>query len=203
MKKFKFLTAQALALSLTVMHLVSLETPVLAQNVAKGKPATMTSEDSGGSSASICFDGDYYANGLDWTCYTASEVHPSVTVDLEAVFHVQMIAVINRGDNNYGRIKTSELRVGNSTDPLENPPCDVVVNDGGFYDCDLWGQYVTLRRVHTKDRPFHVGEISVWAQKNICPKGIASLETVSSSATNAQDPVPIKAKRSRSKFSQT
>jgi len=41
---------------------------------------------------------------------------------------------------------SSELLVGNSTTPTDNPSCGVVVDDGGFYDCDLWGRYVTLRR---------------------------------------------------------
>jgi len=97
-----------------------------------------------------------------------------VTVDLEAVYHVLMIAVINRENMLYEKLAGSELRVGNSTDPLDNLSCGVVVDDGGFYDCDVWGRYVTLRRTTNVNDYFHVAEISVWAQKNICPKGVAS-----------------------------
>jgi len=45
----------------------------------------------------MCFDGIYFsdANNL---CHTTKEVHPHVTVDLEAVFHVRTIVVINRED---------------------------------------------------------------------------------------------------------
>ena len=97
-----------------------------------------------------------------------------MTVDLEDVYHVQMIAVINREDIVHDKLAGSELRVGNSTDPLDNPSCGVVVDDGGFYDCDRWGRYVTLRRTTDLFEVLNVGEISVWAQKNICPKGVAS-----------------------------
>jgi len=97
-----------------------------------------------------------------------------VTVDLEAVHHVQMIAVINREDCCPERLAGSELRVGNSTDPLENLSCGVVVDDGGFYDCDLWGRYVTLRVAKNAKTYLQVGEISVWEHKNICPRGVAS-----------------------------
>ena len=107
-------------------------------------------------------------------CHTASEVNPQVTVDLGDVYHVLMIAVINRENKNQGRLAGSELLVGNSTNPLGNPSCGVVVDDGGFYDCNLWGRYVTLRRTTSVNEGFHVAEISLWEQRNICPKGVAS-----------------------------
>ena len=66
MKTKRTLTVLALAL----VHLILLETTVIAQNVAKGKPATMTSTYDGATPASNCFDGDDYANGEDWICIT-------------------------------------------------------------------------------------------------------------------------------------
>jgi len=70
MKASNTLTVLALAL----VHLILLETTVTAENVAKGKPATMTSVYTGTPPAPVenCFDGDYYAYGHVWNCITAS-----------------------------------------------------------------------------------------------------------------------------------
>jgi len=96
-------------------------------------------------------------------------------VDLGAVYHVNTIGVIQREFGNVAdRLIGSELRLGNSTTPTENPGCGVSVDDGGFYDCDLWGRYATLRRASLLFEKFHAGEIGVWPQKNICPLGVAS-----------------------------
>jgi len=47
-----------------------------------------------------------------------------------------------------GRSHDSELRVGNLTSPSgdTNPSCEVRVDEGGFYNCNLWGDRVTMRR---------------------------------------------------------
>jgi len=111
--------------------------------------------------------------------------------------HVRTIVIIGRSKSPYDsrtRLAGSELRVGNSTDPTANPSCDVVVDAGGFYDCDLWGQYVFLRHTGGNNLYLNIGEISIWSQKNISPNGVASQSSessVSRGATNAQIPVPI------------
>jgi len=151
-----------------------MEKSALAQNVAKGKPATQSSTERD-LVATKCFDGNYYGFGeTAGLCSTQPETNPQITVDLGEVYHVLMIAVINREDCCQDRLVGSELRVGNSTDPLDNSSCGVVVDDGGFYDCDLWGRYVTLRRATSVQDYFNVAEIGVWAQRNICPRGVAS-----------------------------
>jgi len=64
------------------------------------------------------------------------------------------------------------------TDPKDaNPSCGVVVDEGGIYDCDLWGSVVTLRRATLVNDWYHVAEIAVFAEKNIAPKGVASQES--------------------------
>ena len=70
MKASNTLTVLALAL----VHLILLETTVTAENVAKGKPATMTSVYTGVAGPAPvenCFDGDYYAYGSVVNCITA------------------------------------------------------------------------------------------------------------------------------------
>jgi len=96
-------------------------------------------------------------------------------VDLGAVYHVNTIGVFNREIVTKEILMIgSELRLGNSTTPTENPGCGVSVDDSGFYDCDLWGRYATLRRASLLDDFFVADEIGVWTQKNICPLGVAS-----------------------------
>jgi len=72
------------------------------------------------------------------------------------VYHVQMIAVINRKDFAH-RLVGSQLLVGNSTDYATNPSCGVVVDTGGFYGCDLWGRYVALRRASGVIDNYNIG----------------------------------------------
>ena len=81
------------------------------------------------------------------------------------------------------RLNNSEVRVGNTptTDKASasaNPSCGVIVNDSGFFDCNLSGRYVTLRRFSNLNAEYHFAELAVWAQKNICPKGVASMSSV-------------------------
>jgi len=112
-----------------------------------------------------------------------------------------MIAVLNREfyqDGTTDRLENSEFRVGNdTTTPTANPSCGLTVMDGGFYDCKLWGRYVTLRRFSTINTDYHMGEISVWGRKNICPRGTATMSSVytdsngSRSADHAQNPEPV------------
>jgi len=98
-----------------------------------------------------------------------------MTVDLEAVHHVKMLAVTQRERGNLeGHLVGSEFRVGNSTTFTDNPSCGVTVNEAGLYDCDLWGRYATLRRFRYVSAVYNVAEIAVWPQKNICPLGEAS-----------------------------
>jgi len=97
-----------------------------------------------------------------------------------------MIVVTNRenGANSLvTRLNNSEVRVGNNpasdkASATANPSCGVVVNDSGFFDCNLRGRYVTLRRFSNLNAEYHFAEIAVWTQKNICPKGVASMSSV-------------------------
>jgi len=56
---------------------------------------------------------------------------------------------------------------------------------------------VTLRRASTASDPYNVAQISVWGERNICPKGTATQSSVFSdgfgahSPDKAQTPVPI------------
>jgi len=78
-------------------------------------------------------------------------------------------------------IEGSEFRVGNLTDPTGNPQCDhEFVGDGGFFKCDLWGDTFTIFKPTTGGVVdwLWVGEVSVWSDKNICPKGKADQQTV-------------------------
>lgn len=84
--------------------------------------------------------------------------------------------------------------MGNSTDPTENPSCGVIVDTGGFYDCDLWGKYVFLRNTLDTKMYLNIGEMGIWSEKNISPQGVASQSSTSAEnrgPTNAQIPVPI------------
>jgi len=72
------------------------------------------------------------------------------------------------------RMIGSELRLGNSTIATENPVCGDFFNNGGFYACDLWGRYATLRRATTVETGYHAVEIDIRPQKNICPLGEVS-----------------------------
>jgi len=75
-----------------------------------------------------------------------------------------------------------------------NPSCDVTVNESGFYDCDLWGSVVTFRRYTPGTGALNINQISVWVGKNVCPKGLATMQTELSAtyaAAEAQTPVPI------------
>ena len=135
---------------------------------------------------------------LEFLCVTKSHVNPWIEVDLEDVYHVKMIAVTNTEYVGlFYRLIGSELLVGNSTDHATNPSCGVVVDDGGFFECDLWGRYVTLRRANTVNDHYHVAQISVWGERNICPKGTVTQSSVftdgngAHSPENAQTPVPI------------
>jgi len=110
-----------------------------------------------------------------------------------------MIAVINQEweTSSASTLGPSELRVGNSTNPDQNPSCGVTVMDGGFFDCRLKGRYVTLRRTSTLNAFYHFAEISVWADQNICPLGTATMSTTFSPVSGdrlaeyAQTPVPV------------
>ena len=112
---------------LSTMLMVALET-VEAQNLAKNKPSWAWPSPSGGEIWK-CFDGTFN----DWTCETDAGIHPHINVDLEAVYHVNFIAVTG---SSYNKMKGSELRVGNFTDPTQNPSCGVTVDTAGFFDCD-------------------------------------------------------------------
>jgi len=83
-------------------------------------------------------------------CHTATEYNPWVRIDLAEIVHVLTIAVTNREDaRDYIRAIGSELRVGNSTaSGTANPVCETrdKVDDGGIWNCDLWGKHVAIRR---------------------------------------------------------
>ena len=126
-------------------------------------------------------------------------LNPWLTIDLGAIYNVRMIAVLNqeiRTDLAW-KLGPSELRVGNSTNPDQNPSCGVTVMDGGFYNCRLKGRYVTLRRTSAVVENYHLAEISVWADQNICSRGTATLSSTYSDGNgdrlpeNAQTPVPV------------
>ena len=102
-----------------------------AKNLAEGKLSWRSSDPTIPMSypSANCFDGKFQGSN----CAAGSEVNPSFTVDLEGVYHVRLIAVTSA---HYDQLNPSELLVGNSTDPTENPSCGVIVKQGGFYDCD-------------------------------------------------------------------
>lgn len=156
-----------------VLGALSVKT-VFAENIARGKSGWMTSTISD-LPFEKCTDGDYAdATALEY-CKTNQEVNPEITVDLGEVSHVGMIAVFQIEVNAFEhRLVGSELRVGNSLIATENPGCGVPVDDGGFYDCGLWGRYVTLRRTTPVNDYYGAKEIAVWPQTNICPLGEAS-----------------------------
>jgi len=167
-----------------------------AQNLALDRPAERSSY-YGGLGPENCVDGNYYSrHSGNVLCHTGNEKNPWFRVKLDGVHHVKMISVTNRSDCCQDRLKTSELLVGNSTTPTDNPVCEnAVVDEGGFYDCDLWGEYVFVRRVtpKTTDSPYNLCEISVWGDRNIAPLGLASMQTTDgdNDATKAQTPAPI------------
>jgi len=72
-------------------------------------------------------------------------------------------------------ITGSTLHVGNSTTVTDNPSCDVIVNDSGYYTCDLWGKYVGIHKSSAAE--FVVCELAVFADRNIAPSGTASQST--------------------------
>jgi len=75
-----------------------------------------------------------------------------------------------------------------------NPSCGVIVNESGFFDCDLWGSVVTIRRFTQNTAPYNLSQISVWVGKNVSPKGVATMQTelsATNGAAEAQTPVPI------------
>ena len=120
--------------------------------MALGKPAIASFPNA---PYTLVTDGDYDSSIVSGIFITTNCFNPFITIDLGEVFHVQMIAVLNREDTNPQialRLGTSELRVGDNpastlASANANPSCGVVVNDSGLFDCNLKGRYVTLRRV--------------------------------------------------------
>jgi len=110
------------------------------------------------------------------------ETNPWLRVELDESVHVRTVGILGREDAPYDsrkRLKGSEIRVGNSTNPTGNPSCGVIVDTGGFYDCDLWGQYVFLRNTLGTAMNLNIGEMGVWSEKNISPEGVASQSSTS------------------------
>jgi len=100
-------------------------------------------------------------------------------VELAEAVHVQTLCALNREDaSDWKRMQYSEIRVGNSTSAGDsNPRCKPDVKDGGCYECDLWGKYVSIRRWRRWREYFNFPEIGVWTQRNIATLGTASQQT--------------------------
>jgi len=82
--------------------------------VALGKPAIASFPNA---PYALVTDGDYDSSIGSGIFSTARRINPFITIDLGEVFHVQMIAVLNREDstpNIAARLNNSELRVGNN-----------------------------------------------------------------------------------------
>jgi len=143
-----------------------------AQNVAKGQAVAMSSVVGG--SQGKCVDGNY--NG--WTggvCETNSEVNPWIQITLPKAIRVRTVVVLNDEVADEGGLIGSEVRVGGATSPSNaNPSCGVVINEGGIYECNLFGNIVTLRRTTATSNVFKVAEISIWPQTNVANKGVTT-----------------------------
>lgn len=108
--------------------------------------------------------------------------------------HVRSISFITRQDCCTARVKSSQFHVGNSTSVTRNPTCGPKVDNSGFYDCDLWGNWVFLRRYTRNYDYYNNVELAVWTQRNVGPYGIASQDSDQSAnrgASKATDPYPI------------
>jgi len=118
--------------------LILLTTLGSAQNLAKNRPVTVSSNTTG---SSFAVDGDYNDDsGFGATCWhSLSEVDPWLNVELAEVTHVRTIAFMNDMVTDAvsgGRISGATLHVGNSTTVTDNPSCEVTVVKGGYYECD-------------------------------------------------------------------
>jgi len=118
--------------------LILLTTLTSAQNLAKNRPVTVSSNAAG---SSFAVDGDYTDDsGNGGTCWhSLSEVDPWLNVELAEVTHVRTIAFMNdmvTAAVSGGRISGATLHVGNSTTVTDNPSCEVTVVKGGYYECD-------------------------------------------------------------------
>jgi len=168
----KPISAQAI-----LVALACLSASLRAENLAKGRVATMISIHTT-SDPAICVDGDYYGFGHGQVCHTSAAINPWIEVQLDEVVHVRTVVIVNREEYNRHLLVGSEIRVGNLTDLKHaNPSCGVSVDEGGVYDCDLWGSVVILRRATNDFANYHVAEIAVFAEKNIAPNGVASQQS--------------------------
>ncbi|XP_077997348.1 fucolectin-1-like [Glandiceps talaboti] len=167
-------TTQPPEIATTVIPtLAPCEYPVQLRNVAQGKTATQTSTKKD-ATADRAVDGN--KNGDMETGQSCSqtdrEYEPHWTVDLGQSYDIYEVDIFNRQDCCGYRIKHSQVRVGDSPNPADNPVCGFMIRGSMYEDnpiiircgCDepMKGRYVTVEIVD-KDRPLTLCEVEVLA----------------------------------------
>lgn len=88
--------------------------------------------------------------------------------------------VFNRQDCCSERLSQYRIRVGNSSDPFENPICDnQLLTGGGVFGCNLWGRYlaITLESFN----PLTLCEVKAFESPNLA---LSAVNAVQSSTTH-------------------
>ncbi|XP_078000411.1 uncharacterized protein LOC144453020 [Glandiceps talaboti] len=147
--------------------------PVPLRNVAQGKTATQSSTKND-ASADKAVDGNKNSDmEAGQSCsQTDREEEPNWTVDLGQSYDIYEVDITNREDCCGFRIKHSEIRVGDSPNPADNPVCGRMILGGMAKvnpiiircgcDVPMKGRYVTVQMVDKK-RPLTICEVEVLA----------------------------------------
>ncbi|XP_075039887.1 uncharacterized protein LOC142099864 isoform X2 [Mixophyes fleayi] len=103
-------------------------------------------------------DGSLSSNYSQIQCsQTAQQLNPWWTVDLKGVFTIFSVAVTNRRDCCWERIKHAEIRIGNFTQWRDNNRCAVIYSLGpgetGSFNCHgMRGRYVSVIITDREDK---------------------------------------------------
>ncbi|KAM4022005.1 uncharacterized protein ACNLHF_027291 isoform 1-T2 [Anomaloglossus baeobatrachus] len=126
------------------------ETPQGAPNLALSGRSLQSSIFNFFGDSKNAIDGSLSSDYSQMQCsQTVQEINPWWTVELRGIFSVLSVAVTNRQDLTWERLKNAEIRIGNSKDWIQNPRCAIIHSLGpghtGLFNCKgMEGRYVTV-----------------------------------------------------------
>ncbi|KAJ8290973.1 hypothetical protein GJAV_G00019830 [Gymnothorax javanicus] len=161
------------------------------ENVALGRFAVQSSL-YGSGYAGKAVDGDRSGVYNDGSCsHTEAETNPWWRVDLQTVYNVDSVSIVNRADGFSERLNDAEIRIGNSlkNDGNDNPLCAVIFRvpprELVSFNCGgMVGRYINIR-LQAYNRILTLCEVEVYA-RSLPEENIKLTPTVVPSPTTIQ-----------------
>lgn len=119
--------------------------------------------------ASRAVDGNVNPDYGAGSCtHTNSGVNNWWITDMFYIRQIQTVMVFNRQDCCSERLTNYRIRVGNSSNPFDNPICNnQLLTGGGVFGCNIWGRYLAITL--ESNNPLTLCEVKAFEAPNIAP----------------------------------